>query len=129
MGGSEVNDAKLRAEDEGILVGTQDIVRSRALNRGYAGKPFRWPIDFALLNNDCFWVMDEVQLLGDGLATSTQLAAFRERFGTFGGAPSCWISATGDLEWMRTGDFAGGAAEVIEVGRNGGEGVGDDVGR
>src|SRR5947207_56861 len=74
MGGSEDNDAKLRPDEEAILVGTQDILLSRALNRGYARKPFRWPIDFALLNNDCLWVMDEVQLLGDGLATSTQLA-------------------------------------------------------
>ena len=41
------------------------ISLSRALNRGFARKPFRWPIDFALLNNDCYWVLDEVQLLGD----------------------------------------------------------------
>jgi len=25
---------------------------------------YRWPIHFALLNNDCLWVMDEVQLMG-----------------------------------------------------------------
>ena len=64
MGGSEDNEAKLRPDEPAILVGTQDILLSRALNRGYARNPFRWPIDFALLNNDCFWVMDEVQLLG-----------------------------------------------------------------
>src|ERR1035441_4401128 len=89
MGGSEDNDAKLRPDEEAILVGTQDILLSRALNRGYARTPFRWPIDFALLNNDCSWVLDEVQLLGDGLATSTQLSAFREKFGVFGAAQSC----------------------------------------
>jgi CRISPR-associated endonuclease/helicase Cas3 len=115
MGGSEDNDAKLRPEEEAILVGTQDLLLSRALNRGYARKPFRWPIDFALLNNDCLWVMDEVQLLGDGLATSTQLAAFREKFKVFGAAPSCWISATVDLAWMETVDFADRSASVIEV--------------
>ena len=115
MGGSEDNDAKLRPDEEAMLVGTQDILLSRALNRGYARNPFRWPIDFALLNNDCFWVMDEVQLLGDGLATSTQLAAFREKFGVFGVVPSCWISATVDPAWMETVDFAGGPASVIEL--------------
>ncbi len=115
MGGSEDNEVKLRPDEEAILVGTQDILLSRALNRGYARKPFRWPIDFALLNNDCLWVMDEVQLLGDGLATSTQLAAFREKFGTFGPTRSCWISATVDPAWMETVDFAGGAANVIEL--------------
>ena len=113
MGGSEDNDAKLRPDEEAILVGTQDILLSRALNRGYARKPFRWPIDFALLNNDCFWVMDEVQLLGDGLATSTQLAAFRAKFGAFGAVPACWISATVDLTWMETVDFADGPANGI----------------
>jgi CRISPR-associated endonuclease/helicase Cas3 len=115
MGGSEDNDAKLRPDQEAILVGTQDILLSRALNRGYARTPFRWPIDFALLNNDCLWVMDEVQLLGDGLATSTQLAAFREKFGVFGAAQSCWISATVDPAWMETVDFAAGPASVIEL--------------
>lgn len=115
MGGSEDNDAKMRPDEEAILVGTQDILLSRALNRGYARTPFRWPIDFALLNNDCFWVMDEVQLLGDGLSTSMQLAAFREKFGVFGKAQSCWISATVDPTWMETVDFVGGPASVIEL--------------
>ena len=115
MGGSEDNDVKLGPDEEAILVGTQDILLSRALNRGYARKPFRWPVDFALLNNDCLWVMDEVQLLGDGLATSTQLAAFREEFNVFGAAPSCWISATIDPTWMETVDFAGGPASVIAL--------------
>jgi CRISPR-associated endonuclease/helicase Cas3 len=115
MGESEDNDLTLRPDEEAILVGTQDILLSRALNRGYARKPFRWPIDFALLNNDCLWVMDEVQLLGDGLATSTQLAAFRHQFGTFGPTPSCWISATIDPAWMETVDFAGGADSVVAL--------------
>jgi CRISPR-associated endonuclease/helicase Cas3 len=59
--------------------------------------------------------MDEVQLLGDGLATSTQLAAFREKFKVFGVAPSCWISATVDLAWKETVDFADRPTSVIEL--------------
>ena len=113
LGGSEDNDSKLQPDEEAILVGTQDILLSRALNRGYARNPFRWPMDFALLNSDCYWVMDEVQLLGDGLATSLQLAAFREKFGVFGSAPSCWISATIDPTWMDTADFRGSSVKVI----------------
>src|ERR1035438_7199505 len=115
LGGSEDNNVTVRPDEAAIMVGTQDILLSRALNRGYARKPFRWPIDFALLNNDCLWVMDEVQLLGDGLATSTQLAAFREKVGVFGAAPSCWISATVDPAWMETVDFAAGPACVVEL--------------
>ena len=107
LGGSEDNKVTIRPDETAILVGTQDILLSRALNRGYARKPFRWPIDFALLNQDCFWVLDEVQLLGDGLATSTQLAAFRDGFGVFGPAESCWISQrsilNGSGPWTSTG--------------------------
>ncbi len=112
LGGSADNDLTLMPDETAVMVGTQDILLSRALNRGYARRPFRWPIDFALLNNDCEWVLDEVQLLGDGLATSTQLAAFRERFGCFGTAPTSWVSATFDPAWMRTVDFAPRAADI-----------------
>ena len=114
LGGGEDNKVTVRPDEAAIMVGTQDILLSRALNRGYARRPFRWPIDFALLNNDCLWVLDEVQLLGDGLATSTQLAAFRERFGGFGPAESCWISATFDPAWLATVDF-GLEPRVIEL--------------
>ena len=37
----------------------------------------RWPLEFGLLNNDCFWVFDEIQLMDTGLATSFQLDAWR----------------------------------------------------
>jgi CRISPR-associated endonuclease/helicase Cas3 len=105
MGGSEDLDRKLLPHEPAILVGTQDILVSRTLNRGYAQSPFRWPIDFALLNNDAAWVCDEVQLLGEALATSTQMAAFRSEFGTFGQVPSVWMSATFQRSWLNTADF------------------------
>jgi CRISPR-associated endonuclease/helicase Cas3 len=114
LGGSGDNDLKIRPDEDAVLVGTQDILVSRALNRGYARNPLHWPIDFALLNSDCYWVMDEVQLLGDALATSLQLAAFREKFGFFGAAPTCWISATIDPAWMETVDFPGNRVPLIE---------------
>ncbi len=53
------------------------MLLSRALNRGYGMSRYRWPIHFGLLNNDCLWVMDEIQLKGPGLATACQLEAFR----------------------------------------------------
>jgi CRISPR-associated endonuclease/helicase Cas3 len=105
MGGSGDNDITLGPDESAIIVGTQDLLLSRALNRGYARAPFRWPIDFALLNNDCYWVLDEVQLLGDALATSTQLAAFHDALGCFGYSTCCWISATFDPAWLSTFDF------------------------
>jgi hypothetical protein len=48
------------------------MLLSRALNRGYGMSRYRWPMHFGLLNNDCLWVMDEVQLMGSGLTTSLQ---------------------------------------------------------
>ncbi len=115
MGGNDDNDFKLAPDQPAILVGTQDILVSRALNRGYARSPFRWPIDFALLNNDAQWVFDEVQLLGDALASSTQLAAFRSDYKTFGEVPCVWMSATFDKSWLRTVDFDGHDVRIVEL--------------
>lgn len=78
MGGEEKIDWDLYPDRDAILIGTQDMLLSRALNRGYAAGRARWPIDFALLNNDCLWVLDEVQLMGSGFASSLQLQAWRD---------------------------------------------------
>ena len=79
MGGEDVEDWDLDPEKPAILIGTQDMLLSRALNRGYGMSRYRWPMHFGLLNNDCLWVLDEIQLMGVGLATSAQLHLFRAR--------------------------------------------------
>jgi CRISPR-associated endonuclease/helicase Cas3 len=81
-------------ERDAILIGTQDQLLSRALMRGYAMSRYRWPVHFALLNNDCVWVMDEVQLMGVGASTAVQLQAFRERLQTAGSVKTVWMTAT-----------------------------------
>jgi len=107
MAGSEDNkENDLRPNEPAIIVSTQDLYISRALNRGYARKAPRWPIDFALYNQDCLIVYDEIQLMADALATSAQLTAFREKYGTYGAAPSVWMSATVNPDWLKTVDFA-----------------------
>ncbi|MBX7214775.1 MAG: DEAD/DEAH box helicase [Thermoflexales bacterium] len=105
MGGETDNDWDLYPEREAILIGTQDMLLSRALNRGYSLSRSRWPMPYGLLNNDCLWVFDEVQLMGSGLDTTAQLAAFRERFGVWGAVPSLWVSATLRADWLSTVDF------------------------
>jgi CRISPR-associated endonuclease/helicase Cas3 len=105
MGGDVDRDWDMYPERDAILIGTQDMLLSRALNRGYAMSRFRWPVQFGLLNNDCLWVMDEVQLMANGLAATTQLQAFRRRFGTIAKARSLWMSATMRPEWLATVDF------------------------
>jgi len=107
MGGEEADDWDLYPERDAILVGTQDMLLSRALNRGYGMSRYKWPVHFGLLNNDCLWVCDEVQLMGSGLHTTAQLQAFKEGeiFGTFGPAATWWMSATMERSWFNTVDF------------------------
>jgi len=106
MGGDVDGDWQLHPERDQILIGTQDMLLSRALNRGYAESRFRWPVSFGLLNTDCLWVFDEVQLMSTGLATSAQLAAFRGHLGGGDATHSLWMSATLDRSSLETVDFA-----------------------
>lgn len=117
MGGEERTDWALWPERDAILIGTQDMLLSRALNRGYAARRPRWPMEFGLLNNDCLWVFDEVQLMGPGLATGLQLEAFRSDeiggaryFGTERACVSWYMSATASRRLLTTREWrtAGG---------------------
>lgn len=105
MGGSTSARWDAVLEHNSIIIGTQDQLLSRALNRGYGMSRYRWPIHFALLNNDCLWVMDETQLMGAGLTTTAQLQHFRESFQTYGPAQSLWMSATLDETALHTVDY------------------------
>lgn len=62
-------------------------------------------MDFAFLHNDTQWIFDEVQLMGAGLATSTQLEGFRRKLQTEVPSRSLWVSATLHPDWLRTVDF------------------------
>ncbi len=104
MGGESSVQWYLYPEKPCILIGTQDMLLSRALNRGYGSSPFMWPVEYGLLNNDCQWVMDEVQLMANGLPTSTQLAGLRRKLLTFGPIHTMWMSATVNPEWLATVD-------------------------
>jgi CRISPR-associated endonuclease/helicase Cas3 len=110
MGGEDLEPAKrdwdLHPERPGILIGTQDMLLSRALNRGYGMSRYRWPMHFGLLNNDALWVMDETQLMGVGVETSAQLDGFRSKAGdsVIGTCPTWWMSATLDAQRLATVD-------------------------
>lgn len=117
MGGEPREQWYLHPEKPQIIIGTQDMLLSRALNRGYGNTPFMWPVEYGLLNNDCLWVMDEVQLMANGLPTSTQLAGLRRKLGTFGPAHSLWMSATVKPGWLDTIDHGGPPTlQVLELG-------------
>jgi CRISPR-associated endonuclease/helicase Cas3 len=109
MGGVDADEWHLYPEECAVLLGTQDMLLSRALNRGYGCARARWPMEFAQLHQDCLWVLDEVQLMDVGLATSVQLQAFRasETQRALPLARSWWMSATLQEDWLRTCvDFA-----------------------
>ncbi|MES9906682.1 MAG: CRISPR-associated helicase Cas3' [Sedimenticola sp.] len=105
MGGADAGEWHLYPEVCAVLIGTQDMLLSRALNRGYASPRARWPMEFGLLNSDSLWVMDEVQLMDVGLATSAQLQAFRRdnRADKQNVRPAYtwWMSATLQPDWLK----------------------------
>lgn len=111
MGGAD--DLKTWAEhpeEDMILIGTQDMLLSRALMRGYGMSRYQWPVHFAFLHNDALWVLDEIQLMGAGLPTTAQIEAFRrtDRQGqSLLARPSrtLWVSATLNRDWLATVDF------------------------
>jgi len=105
MGGADATQWDEHPERDAILIGTQDMLLSRALNRGHAARRPRWPVEFELLHSDCLWVFDEVQLMGCGLATTAQLAAFANKMWK----PAMltrflWMSATLGDSFLQTRD-------------------------
>ena len=107
MGGEEreKNPWDLYPEHDAILIGTQDMLLSRALNRGYGMNRYRWPMHFGLLNSDCLWILDETQLMGSGLTTTVQLDAFRQQlWNTARPCPTWWMSATSAKTVFNTTD-------------------------
>ncbi len=114
MGGADPRgDWHLFPEESAVLIGTQDMLLSRSLNRGYASGRARWPVEFGLLGQDALWVMDEVQLMDVGLATSAQLQAFHDDDAAKGLRPrhTWWMSATLQPAWLRSVDTANSYAD------------------
>lgn len=104
IGGADTSNWDEHPEHDAIVIGTLDMLLSRALNRGYGMSRYRWPMHYGLLNNDCLWVMDETQLMGVGLTTTAQLQGLRAKLGTYGVTHSLWMSATLDTSPIRTVD-------------------------
>lgn len=102
MGGADAGEWHLYPEECAVLIGTQDMLLSRAMNRGYGSPRARWPMEFGLLNHDALWVLDEVQLMDVGLATAAQLQAFREQDDDRRRRPcvTWWMSATLQRGWL-----------------------------
>lgn len=114
MGG--VEDLKTWAEhpeEDMILIGTQDMLLSRALMRGYGMSRYQWPVHFAFLHNDALWVLDEVQLMHG----KTVLARWRR-------GVSAWGSVCGHAQIVE--DASDLARELVDGCRDGIVGSGLD---
>ena len=107
MGGEDPSSREWQARParERIFVGTQDMVLSRLLMRGFAEFRSSWPMSFGLLHAGVQFVFDEVQLMGPGLPTSLQLQGLREALGTATPCHSMWMSATLEPTELSTVDF------------------------
>lgn len=97
MGGAIDNTWIAEPEKPCVIVGTQDQILSRQLNRGYACSRWSWPQHFALLNNDCELFIDECQLMGVGYSTSIELSHWRKHLKLVGNCRVIWSSATLDI--------------------------------
>ncbi len=104
MGGDVDGDWMLHPERDAVIVGTLDMLLSRALNRGYGMSRYAWPWQFALLSNDSLWAFDEVQLMGVGLTTALQLCGIQRKLGTYGPAHALFASATLSEPWLSSVD-------------------------
>lgn len=104
--GSDADEEWAEAPDRPwVLTGTQDMLLSRALNRGYGMNRFDWPVHFGILNQDCRWIVDEVQLMGPGLWTTAQLDWMRRwRFPGLKPCRTTWMSATMGVQFLQTTD-------------------------
>ena len=110
LGGDVDEEWERHPENAAIIVGTQDMLLSRALNRGYAMSRYKWPMHFGLLNNDTLWVFDEVQLLGVAKTTAAQLQGLREKLGCLAPSRTLWMSATLTLDEFDTVDYSLGSS-------------------
>ncbi len=105
MGGAIDEEWAGKPDQPWVLVGTQDQLLSRALNRGYSMSRYEWPVHFGLLNQDCRWIIDEVQLMGPGLWTTAQLDWMRrKRFASIKPCLTTWMSATMGTSFLSTTD-------------------------
>lgn len=98
LAGGAVQDGRWRRHPEStaILVGTQDVLLSRALMRGFADDRRMAAVSYGLLHNDAQWVFDELHLFGPAVATGVRLQRLREQLGTAAPTRTLWMSSTWD---------------------------------
>jgi CRISPR-associated endonuclease/helicase Cas3 len=80
--GENVGDWREDAHRPAIVVGTVDMLLSKALNRGFGVSRPMWPIDFALSVNGAHWVVDDARLCPQSVTTLRRVAGLAGETGT-----------------------------------------------
>ena len=65
-----------------VVIGTAEVLVSKALNRAFGVGPTLWPIDFALVTNGAHWVVAEPERCPAAVAVLRDFAAAAARSGT-----------------------------------------------
>ncbi|MER7421075.1 CRISPR-associated endonuclease Cas3'' [Micromonospora peucetia] len=94
-------DWRRHPERAAILVGTHDLVLSRALMRGFGDATVMAPVSYALLHTDTQWVFDEMDLLGPALPVTVELQRLRDEVGTPSPTSTMWMSSEASLPSVR----------------------------
>jgi CRISPR-associated endonuclease/helicase Cas3 len=104
-----------------IVVGTTDVLVSKALLRAFDLPPALFPIDFALTTNGAHWIIDEPQLSPQTTTTLRQLAGFAARLGTAEPFGLTCLSAAAPDELLLTPDNPQieKAIQILDIERTG----------
>ncbi|GAA1036769.1 hypothetical protein GCM10009557_48400 [Virgisporangium ochraceum] len=104
VGLHNVSDGGWRRHPErtAILVGTHDLMLSRALMRGFGDATVMAPVSFALLHTDTQWVFDGMDPHGPALPVGVELQRLRDEVGTPSPTATMWMSPELSLPRVRT---------------------------
>jgi CRISPR-associated endonuclease Cas3-HD len=99
-----------------IVIGTSEVLVSKALNRAFGVGPAMWPVDFALVTNGAHWVFPEAEACPRAVATLARISALTREHGT--AEPwrlTLMSSRAPSLEMNSAGGFVGQGGEVVAV--------------
>lgn len=99
-----------------IVIGTSEVLVSKALNRAFGVGPAMWPVDFALVTNGAHWVFPEAGACPQAVATLLRISALTREHGT--AEPlRLTLMSSGDLSLDTNGiaGFVGRRGEVVAV--------------
>jgi CRISPR-associated endonuclease/helicase Cas3 len=94
-----------------IVIGTADMLVSKALNRGYGVGSDLYPVDFALVTNGAHWVIEEPEQCQAAARTLRQILAWAQSAGTAEPVGLTFLSA-GQPDGSADEDALGGSRTI-----------------